>query len=481
MAKKPRKSGRKKARKGGKKKSRKGGKKRKARKGGKRKAKRKGSKLTKRQRAGRKAARTRAMKKAKRSAAAKKAARCRKNKSKCKSKKRRRKGGKRKAKRGGKRRGKKRGGKRRGKKRGKGRRRTPKMGTRGYEKHLAARVRAKQRKDAKKDREVARLEKKIARLKAAEEARGRRRHHTKKVKHRARAAAPNPIGSSDNMEFLTGFAGAVFGGLGALALDRWASTHPLAVGSSGSGFADTPASGQVYDSQGPNTPWWSSMSRVLWGIVGVAAPLGISAIIPDRHPHWKSFFQVAFFGSLTVTGTKIAADGASKLLGSTSMGARLFAPEAAASAQLAAGSALPSVDLTTTTGKQVTGSGSVMVAGPPKRQMGAPNPGFNPNLPVSASNYPTTDFPQAPSSSLPPAGPCPPCPPTANQGGSNLGVPPFVPGTGLPPQPPLPYGPVCMSCASSTCAGARGGSCSDEFDMYNPSGETPSDSTTVEQ
>jgi hypothetical protein len=515
--KKARKSSRKKARKSSRKKS-------------------KARKSTKRSRAAKKAARTRAEKKAKRSAAAKKAARSRKRKkskhAKAEKKSRRRKkkakGGKKRRRRGGKRKARKASAKKRrrsskkrrrasskkrsrrsakkrarrgGKKRGRGgkkrrrsspaqRERKAYLKQRRYEKDLAKKVVKNQRKRAKKDREIARLEKRIARLQAAEAARRHRRAPRRGRKH-GHARAANPIGSSDGMEFLAGVLGAVAGGALSLITDRYASSHALTTGSSGSGYADAPASGQVYNSQGPNTPIWSSWSRMLWAAGAILAPLGISAVVPDKAPHAKSFFQIMFFGALTVTGTKVAADGMSSLLGSTAFGARLLAPEGAAAAQLGAqggsnATQLPSVDLSQATNaagstvKQQAGQGNVFVAGnsPRKQLTGAVSP-TSVQQPLNAGS--TGAYV-----------------PTTGGGGGVLNAPPQPVGTRTPvpvgpelptpvspsPGPSLPgnqTGPMCLGCALPQHPGRGCGesdSVDDGFDPFDPAGESASDATS---
>lgn len=513
-----------------------------ARKHSKKKAHKKGHrKSPKRSRAAKKGARTRAEKKAKRSAAAKKGARKRKarkshgkkkhhhgKKRRSHGKKKRRSHGKRKKSHGKKRKAKrshkksrkhakkrsrkhaKRKAKRHGKSHKRGKRKVSAdtrayKKRRSYERNLARKVarrqkrdekksRTKRRKVAKKDKEIAKHERRIARLQAekarlekAAEARRHRRHH-----HHARAA--NPIGSSGWMEFLAGFFGAVVGGGIALVADRYSTTHALTTGSSGSGYADAPGSGQVYNSQGANTPIWSSWARMAWAAAAILTPLGISAAIPDKHPHAKSFFQIGFFGALTVTGVKALADGASALAGSTAFGARLFAPEAAATAQLGAqgqssATQLPSVDLSQATnaaGNQTNaqaGQGSVFVAGarPGTRRL-VGNTDSPLNAGPTGSYVPTTSPTSVSTSSRggvmnappPPITPQPVAQPvlanTNGSGSSSSGGG----ANGDESDQPLPgntQGPMCLNCAKP----AHSGGCADDFDIFNPAGEAPSD------
>ena len=493
--KKARKSSRKKARKTSRKSKRRGGK----RKAGKRKS-------SKRSRAAMKAARTRAEKKAKRSAAAKKAARSRKRhhhkgKRKAKKSRGRKRGGKKRKKAKGRKKARKSGKRkaRKGGKRRKARRTSPEtrayMKRRNYEKNLAKKVAKRQRKQIKKDKEILRLQKRIERLQKAAES---KRHHKKRRKHghHHRARAANPIGSSGGMEFLAGVLGAIAGGLLSLATDRYASTHSLSTGSSGSGYADTPGTGQVYNSQAPNTAIWSSWSRMLWAAGSILAPLGVSAAIPDKHPHAKSFFQIMFFGAFTVTGVKVAADGASSLLGSTALGARLFAPEAAAVAQLGAqgqntAAALASVDLSQatnaagTTINQQAGQTQAFVAGTKRKQLtgastGAMVPGNTATkTPLNAGPTGSYRGGSTPTSPPQPVGGTTPVPvvststpasPThvstpAPSGGMSAS------GTGLPGNM---TGPMCLSCAKPQ----HGGSCDiDGYDVFDPAGEGSPDAT----
>ena len=369
-------------------------------------------------------------------------------------------------------------------------------------KHAKALRRELKKQEAHKNkdqRKIESLRKKLAKAQAAEESRGRRRHkrrhHAKRRHHKRRhhhgrhrhnPIAANPVGSKGGIgEFAAGFAGVVVGGLLAMTADRLGSTAALAsaAGTNSSGAATTiytdnaGAPGGTYNSQGPSTPIWSSWKRMAYAAGAILVPLGVSAAVPDKHPAAKTFMQLTFFGALTITGVKFGGDVLAKLLGGTSFGARLYAPEGAAVSQIAsngAGSTLPALTLSTTAGagNAQAVNASAMLAGTPKRRVGA-NTSF---VPGGGSGGATRLVPVGPSPS-----------PVASPGGGVStqvanGGPTALPEA--PPNAPTPVShtapppgsislPMCNSCSSYSCPGASGGTCDVAgYDPMNPTGET---------
>src|SRR5260370_29302097 len=81
-----------------------------------------------------------------------------------------------------------------------------------------------------------------------------RRHHTHHRRHhRMHNPLPNPLTGTG--EFISGLFGVGSGFLLASITDRFAATHPLTTQAPGV-FTDTPAAGQVYDTETPLLPIW---------------------------------------------------------------------------------------------------------------------------------------------------------------------------------------------------------------------------------
>ena len=174
---------------------------------------------------------------------------------------------------------------------------------------------------------------------AAESRKGRKKH--RRVK-RNPLAKYNPIPLEGGLDFFSGLFAVTIGYLFAAGADRMGSTHALTASSAQGGFVDAPAAGQIYDSESPQTPIWSSGMRVAYNALAIAVPMGLSAFIKSKGP--KSFFQLMAFAAAARTLGKAAEDGMSLAMKSTSFGLRLYAPELAAQAKLAQATtaALPS-------------------------------------------------------------------------------------------------------------------------------------------
>jgi hypothetical protein len=287
------------------------------------------SKSAKRSNAAKKAARTRRANKEKRSLAGKKAARSRKRKG-GGSRKKRRSSSSKKRRSSGKRSASRKGGKRKSSKRS-----------------LAAKKGARTRKrNASKNRTgVSKREKRDLDAggygyegTAAGESRRKRR---RSKRNPLPMGLTNPIPLEGGLDFFSGMFAVVIGYLFAGAADRMGSTHALTASTAQGGFIDAPAVGQIYDSEAPATPIWSSGMRIAYNVLAIAAPMGISAMIKSKGP--KSFFQLMAMAAIARTAGKAAEDGMSLALKTTGFGLRLYAPEVAAQAKLltAATTALP--------------------------------------------------------------------------------------------------------------------------------------------
>ena len=134
------------------------------------------------------------------------------------------------------------------------------------------------------------------------------------------------------LDFFSGCFAVAIGYVLAAGADRFGSTHALTPSTTQGAFVDSPAVGQIYDSESPQLPIWSSGTRLAFNALAIAAPLGLSAFIKDKGP--KSFFQLMAFAAIARTIGKAAEDGLSMALASTSFGLRLYAPEMAAQAKL---------------------------------------------------------------------------------------------------------------------------------------------------
>lgn len=157
---------------------------------------------------------------------------------------------------------------------------------------------------------------------------GRRRRH----RRAKRNPIPNPIPLEGGLDFFSGLFAVTLGYIFASGADRFAATHALTSSSTQGGFVDAPAAGQIYNSESPSLPIWSSPMRLLAAAASMFVPLGLSAVIKSRGP--KSFFQLWSFAAIARTVGKAADDGLSMGLKSTSFGLRLYSPEMAAAAKL---------------------------------------------------------------------------------------------------------------------------------------------------
>jgi hypothetical protein len=195
---------------------------------------------------------------------------------------------------------------------------------------------------------------------------------------RSRNPIPNPIPLEGGLDFFSGLFAVTLGYLFAAGADRLGATHALTAGSTATtstttpatgNFTDSPAVGQIYNSESPALPIWSQPIRLAYTGLAIAAPLGLSAFIKGKGP--KSFFQLMAFAAIARTVGKAAEDGLSMALASTSFGNMIYAPEIAAQAKLtsATTTALPSAAAGTFAGLPRANGG--LLTGHPVGQPGA--------------------------------------------------------------------------------------------------------------
>lgn len=131
-------------------------------------------------------------------------------------------------------------------------------------------------------------------------------------------------------EFMSGVLGAGFGYMLSSAVDRYTATHALDANN-----MDTPAAGQIYNSEAVDLPIWSSWQRIAGAVASVAVPLFVASRLSN--PAAKSFFQIAGFAAVARGVGKAGDDAIAMLSGGASAPAlvqQLYAPEIAADAKL---------------------------------------------------------------------------------------------------------------------------------------------------
>jgi len=175
------------------------------------------------------------------------------------------------------------------------------------------------------------------------------------------------------MEVVAGLFGVGSGYAVADLVDRMLATHPLAP--AGSGFTDTPAAGQIYDSEAPLLPIWSDPIR-LAAAVGIIFTPGLASRFV-KNAKFKAFLQLAAYGAGARVAGKAMGDALATFGSSNQYVLQAYAPEVAAQArqmQVGSGVIVPMVaGAAGSSAQQPAG----MFAGPPKgaRQLGAANTG----------------------------------------------------------------------------------------------------------
>ena len=170
----------------------------------------------------------------------------------------------------------------------------------------------------------------------------RRRGHS-----RRRNPFPNPLPNpmTGPLEFFEALFGVGFGYVVASAADRFAATHAL-TNTSGV-LTDAPGAGQIYDSESPALPIWSTWQRMAAAGGAIAVPLVLTPMIPGM--------KLIALGALVRTAGKMLED-AIATFGNQStelqpVVQQLYGPEVAAAARLAqATSQLPSASAATFAG-----------------------------------------------------------------------------------------------------------------------------------
>lgn len=96
----------------------------------------------------------------------------------------------------------------------------------------------------------------------------------------------------------------------------------------GSGYADSPAQGQLYNADAPAAPIWSSWKRLAVAGADLVVPFGLS-MATKKHPKTQTFFQAWLIAAGATIGGKTVMDLLVKvpMLNRGPKGARLFAPE----------------------------------------------------------------------------------------------------------------------------------------------------------
>ena len=267
-------------------------------------------------------------------------------------------------------------------------------------------------------------------------------------------------------EFIAGLFGVGMGYVAANLVDRLLATHPLAV--SGGTYVDSPPAGQIYDSEAPLTPIWTSPIRFIAGVGMIFVPGVLSRFAPGNT--LKAFLQLASYGAAAQVAGKAISDGIATFAPSNPLVLQAYGGEVAAQAKLAAvGGGYPSAP--------------PGFSGPPRgrtRQLGAPakvgcgggcgQPNCGGNCSQTIGTDPVADAQNAQSSGQPffsttldsgnlnwqsdPAvdpnngpddcAPAPVTPPTYNTMPGGTVAPVVPPPTQLPPVAPAqPPTPVC--------------------------------------
>lgn len=189
----------------------------------------------------------------------------------------------------------------------------------------------------------------------------RRRHHRRH--NPLFPILPNPIG--DTGGFLAKASGFAIGFLLQDAIDRFGATHTLTTDTSGN-TTDTPAAGQIYDSEAVQLPIWSSTTRLAYNAAGLAIPGILGRFF------WADFWNHAFAAAVIRTLGKVATSAVAQFAPANATTLQLYGGEYAANARLtqAAGAALTQAQAGTFAGLPRGMRG--MRGRPPVRQLAAP-------------------------------------------------------------------------------------------------------------
>jgi hypothetical protein len=130
------------------------------------------------------------------------------------------------------------------------------------------------------------------------------------------------------MELLSKLAGFGFGYLLADGVDRYAATHALTTDATGN-VTDTPAAGQIYDSEAVSLPIWSSPMRMGMNAAAIALPFLLSKYFA------KEFMLHAGIAAVVRTVGKAATDAVAQYAPTNATTLQLYGDRVAANARLA--------------------------------------------------------------------------------------------------------------------------------------------------
>lgn len=184
------------------------------------------------------------------------------------------------------------------------------------------------------------------RANAARRGHDRRRGHRIRRNPVAMRRRHNPIGGYRRSNPITGpaefFAGVLGVGMGfafSSFLDRLVCTHPYTASTGTTTMMDSPAVGQIYNSEAVALPVWQANTAggMPWRLVAaggsIVIPLGAAALI-NTHPALKSFFQLMGFAAVGKLAGKLIEDFVSTSMATNATVQQLYAPEIAAQAKL---------------------------------------------------------------------------------------------------------------------------------------------------
>ena len=181
--------------------------------------------------------------------------------------------------------------------------------------------------EAERGKELARKDKQIAVLRAAE---GKKRRSGKR-KGKRRGARRNPIGSGGAHEWGATALGVFAGLVLTIGPYRMIRSHALIPQGAASTGADQPNQGDVPNLLTGSLPLWS---RLKWrgliailtvGTVDIALPAVLAAW--SDSDFWKTFNQTWMLTGVALTGAKLTTDVAALAMKKTLIGQRMFAPE----------------------------------------------------------------------------------------------------------------------------------------------------------
>ena len=184
--------------------------------------------------------------------------------------------------------------------------------------------------EGERGKELARKNKQIAVLQAAERGKGRRKGRKGKGRKGARR---NPIGSGGAHEWGATALGILTGLLLTVGPYRMIRSHALTPAGAGgrSGGIDAPAQGDVPNLLTGSLPLWSRLkwrgliAIVTVGAVDIALPAVLAAY--SDSDFWKTFNQTWMVTGVTLAGAKVVTDVGALALKSTLIGQRMFAAE----------------------------------------------------------------------------------------------------------------------------------------------------------